>query len=144
MIIITNCSTVLHSIKPPIQKIQLKQSLKNKEHSYLWNNWMSKVNYVCATCGQDFTRRYSANRHNNHFHFGNGIIVRLLEYIIGRTNGRFPPPLPANNNNLSTRIIRKWWYNNNDSSNNNDKSSQNIFNTAHCPYNIFLAIKKVW
>jgi hypothetical protein len=78
---------------------------------------MSKVNYVCATCGQDFTRRYSANRHNNHFHFGNGIIVRLLEYIIGRTNGRFPPPLLANNNNLSTRIIRKWWYNNNDSSN---------------------------
>jgi hypothetical protein len=77
---------------------------------------MSKVNYVCATCGQDFTRRYSANRHNNHFHFGNGIIVRLLEYIIGRTNGRFPPPLPANNNNLSTRIIRKWWYNNDDSS----------------------------
>jgi hypothetical protein len=77
---------------------------------------MSKINYVCATCGQDFTRRYSANRHNNHFHFGNGIIVRLLEYIIGRTNGRFPPPLPANNNNLSTRIIRKWWYNNDDSS----------------------------
>jgi hypothetical protein len=77
---------------------------------------MSKVNYVCATCGQHFTRRYSANRHNNRFHFGNGIIVRLLEYIIGRTNGRFPPPLPANNNNLSTRIIRKWWYNNDDSS----------------------------
>jgi hypothetical protein len=82
---------------------------------------MSKVNYVCATCGQDFTRRYSANRHNNHFHFGNGIIVRLLEYIIGRTNGRFPPPLPANNNNLSTRIIRKWWYN-------NDHDSSSPFN----------------
>ena len=77
---------------------------------------MSKVNYVCATCGQDFTRRYSANRHNNHFHFGNGIIVRFLEYIIGRTNGRFSPPQPANNNNLSTRIIRKWWHNNNSSS----------------------------
>jgi hypothetical protein len=77
---------------------------------------MSKVNYVCTTCGQDFTRRYSANRHNNHFHFGNGIIVRFLEYIIGRTNGRFPPPLPANNNNLSTRIIRKWWHNNDNSS----------------------------
>jgi hypothetical protein len=80
---------------------------------------MSKVNYVCATCGQDFTRRCSGNRHNNHFHFGNGIIVRLLEYIIGRINGRFPPPLPANNNNnnLSARIIRKWWHNNYNSSN---------------------------
>ncbi len=76
---------------------------------------MSKVNYVCATCGQDFTRRYSANRHNNHFHFGNGIIVRFLEYIIGRTNGRFPPLLLANNN-LSTRISRKWWHNNDNSS----------------------------
>jgi hypothetical protein len=47
----------------------------------------------------------------------NGIIVRFLEYIVGRTNGRFPPPpLPANNNNLSTRIIRKWWHNNDNSS----------------------------
>jgi hypothetical protein len=57
---------------------------------------MSKMNYVCATCGQDFTRRCSANRHNNHFHFGNGIIVRFLEYIIGRINGQFLPP-PNNN-----------------------------------------------
>ena len=71
---------------------------------------MSKINYVCATCGEDFTRRCSANRHNNHFHLGNGIIVRTLEYIIGRINGQFLPP-PNNNNNLSTRIIRKWWHN---------------------------------
>ena len=77
---------------------------------------MSKVNYVCATCGQDFTRRCSAKRHNNHFHFGNGIIVRFLEYIIGRANGRFAPPAPANNNNLATRIIRKWWHNKHNSS----------------------------
>jgi hypothetical protein len=52
---------------------------------------MSKVNWVCATCGQDFTRSYSANRHNNHFHYGKGIIVRFLEYVIGRINGQFPP-----------------------------------------------------
>jgi hypothetical protein len=26
---------------------------------------MSKMNYVCATCGQDFTRRCSANRPPN-------------------------------------------------------------------------------
>ena len=72
---------------------------------------MSKVNYVCATCGQDFTRICSANRHNNHFHFGNGIIVRTLEYIIGRINGQFLPPSSANNNS-SNRIINKWWHNN--------------------------------
>ncbi|HYZ96629.1 MAG TPA: hypothetical protein VE524_08540 [Nitrososphaeraceae archaeon] len=76
---------------------------------------MSKINYVCATCGEDFTRRCSANRHNNHFHLGNGIIVRTLEYIIGRINGQFLPP-PNNNNNLSTRIIRKWWHNKHNSS----------------------------
>jgi hypothetical protein len=82
---------------------------------------MSKVNWVCATCGQDFTRRYSANRHNNHFHFGNGIIVRLVEYVIGRINGQFLQP-PVNNNSL-TRIGEKWWHNNDNSrpftSNNN-------------------------
>jgi hypothetical protein len=72
---------------------------------------MSKVNYVCASCGQDFTRICSANRHNNHFHFGNGIIVRTLEYIIGRINGQFLPPSSANNNS-SNRIINKWWHNN--------------------------------
>ena len=76
---------------------------------------MSKVNWVCATCGQDFTRSYSANRHNNHFHYGKGIIVRFLEYVIGRINGQFPPPSAANNSNSSTRIIRKWWHNNNSS-----------------------------
>jgi hypothetical protein len=75
---------------------------------------MSKANWVCATCGQDFTRIYSANRHNNHFHYGNGIIVRVLEYVIGRINGQFPTALSANNNNSSTRISRKWWHNKND------------------------------
>jgi hypothetical protein len=73
---------------------------------------MSKVSWVCTTCGQDFTRKCSANRHNNHFHYGNGIIVRFLEYIIGRTIGQFPPPA---NNNLSTRMIRKLWHNNDNS-----------------------------
>jgi hypothetical protein len=62
-----------------------------------------------------FTRRCSANIHNNHFHFGNGIIVRVLKYIIGRINSQFLPPL-NNNNDLSTRIIRKWWHNKHNSS----------------------------
>jgi hypothetical protein len=73
---------------------------------------MSKINYVCATCGQDFTRRSSANRHNNRFHFGNGIIVRTLEYIIGRINGQFLPLPSSANNNSSNRIIKKWWHSN--------------------------------
>jgi hypothetical protein len=47
-------------------------------------------------------------------HYGNGIIVQVLEYIIGRINGQFPTALSANNNNSSTRIGRKWWHNKND------------------------------
>jgi hypothetical protein len=89
--------------------------LKRKSIDIYGLNIMSKVNYVCATCGQHFTRRCSANRHNNHFHFGNGIIVRFLEYIIGRINGQFLPP-PNNINDLSTKIIRKWWHNKHNSS----------------------------
>jgi hypothetical protein len=88
---------------------------------------MSKMNYVCATCGQDFTRRCSANRHNNHFHFGNGIIVRTLEYIIGRINGQFPPPSSANNNS-SNRIIKKWWWHNNSNYNSSRLFAGNNYN----------------
>jgi hypothetical protein len=67
---------------------------------------------MCVTCGQDSTRRCSANRHNNHFHYGNGIIVRFLEYVLGRTNGQFTPPA---NNNSSTRMILNLWHNNDNS-----------------------------
>jgi hypothetical protein len=90
---------------------------------------MSKINYVCSTCGQDFTRRCSANRHNNHFHFGNGIIVRTLEYIIGRVNGQFPPPSCANNNS-SNRIIKKWWHNNSNYNSNRLFTGNNYNNNA--------------
>jgi hypothetical protein len=89
---------------------------------------MSKVNWVCATCGQDFTRSYSANRHNNHFHYGNGIIVRFVEYVIGRINGQFPPP-SAVNSNSSTRIIRKWWHNNNDNNSSGPFTGNNSNNS---------------
>jgi hypothetical protein len=50
---------------------------------------MGKIGWVCATCTQDFTRRYSAERHNNHLHCGKSKIVRLLEYIIGRVSGEY-------------------------------------------------------
>lgn len=56
---------------------------------------MGKKNYVCVACGQDFTRRYSANRHNRHLHQEGSQIVRILEYIIGRTTGEYSPADPA-------------------------------------------------
>jgi hypothetical protein len=50
---------------------------------------MGRITWVCATCAQHFTRRYSANRHNSNLHNAKGIIVRLLDYIVGRLDGNF-------------------------------------------------------
>jgi transposase-like protein len=47
--------------------------------------------YVCSTCGQDFTRKYNANRHNQNIHFGKAEIVRFLEYLVGRISGKYLP-----------------------------------------------------
>src|SRR5919199_661935 len=90
---------------------------------------MSKIKWICATCGGDFTRATSANRHNDSLHNGNGITVPYLEYIIGRLNGQFLAPDYKNNSNLSTKIVRKWWHNTDNSSsqftgnNSNDKNN---------------------
>ena len=79
---------------------------------------------VCATCSQRFTRKPNSKRHNDNLHSGNSMIVRVLDYIIGRITGQFLPgePLlyrrkkkqlnqnntfdPANNNNY---INSKIW-----------------------------------
>lgn len=50
---------------------------------------------VCATCGQGFTRRSSAVRHNNDLHSGQAMIVKPYDYIIGRLKGEFSPGDPA-------------------------------------------------
>jgi uncharacterized Zn-finger protein len=44
---------------------------------------------VCATCGQGFTRKSSAVRHNNILHYGQAMIVKPYDYIIGRLRGEF-------------------------------------------------------
>jgi hypothetical protein len=56
---------------------------------------MGKVSYVCVTCGEDFTRRYGAYRHNDNIHNGRGKIVGWLEYLIGRSCGQYLPPDPS-------------------------------------------------
>jgi hypothetical protein len=50
---------------------------------------MTFKNYVCTICAQDFTRKYSALRHNRTLHQGRANIVRLLEYIVGRIRGEY-------------------------------------------------------
>jgi hypothetical protein len=46
-----------------------------------------KQNYVCTICAQDFTRKASANRHNATLHQGTAVIVRLVDYVVGRVAG---------------------------------------------------------
>lgn len=50
---------------------------------------------VCTTCGQGFTRKSSAARHNYNLHSGQAIIVKPYDYIVGRLNGEFSPGDPA-------------------------------------------------
>jgi hypothetical protein len=57
---------------------------------------MGRPTYVCATCSEHFTRRYSATRHNLTIHDNRGEIVPLLEYIIGRKIGRYQASLQSN------------------------------------------------
>jgi hypothetical protein len=54
---------------------------------------ISQHRWVCTICGEGFTRRTSAKRHNGNLHGGSSMIVRLLEYIVGRHNGTFGKPI---------------------------------------------------
>ena len=53
-----------------------------------------RANYVCTVCSQTFTRKYRGKIHNINLHFGMAPIVRLLDYIIGRIEGRYQPGDP--------------------------------------------------
>jgi hypothetical protein len=56
---------------------------------------MGRVTYACATCAEHFTRKYSATRHNLTIHHKRGEIVPLLEYLAGRTSGRYHASHPS-------------------------------------------------
>ncbi|PWU82714.1 MAG: hypothetical protein DLM72_00405 [Candidatus Nitrosopolaris wilkensis] len=45
--------------------------------------------YVCTSCSQHFTRKYSANRHNNSIHVGRAEIVPYIDYMAGRNSGQY-------------------------------------------------------
>ncbi|MGC2570636.1 MAG: hypothetical protein WA364_03920 [Candidatus Nitrosopolaris sp.] len=55
---------------------------------------MGRPNYVCATCSEHFTRKYSATRHNHNLHNGAAEIVRLIDYLAGRFSGQYKPDNP--------------------------------------------------
>lgn len=67
---------------------------------------MGSKNYVCAICGQDFTRSYTANRHNLTLHQGHAKIVRTLEYVIGRIKGEYAPADPLSYRHRRRNTIR--------------------------------------
>ena len=50
---------------------------------------MGRNTWASESCAQNFTSRYSENRHNRNLHDGKGIIVRILDYIVGRLSGQF-------------------------------------------------------
>ncbi len=54
---------------------------------------MSKPLFPCTICGEDFTRRTSADRHRKNIHNGHHSIVRYIEYIAGRASSLYPPPI---------------------------------------------------
>lgn len=55
---------------------------------------MTKINYVCIVCSTTFTRRSSAIRHSARIHAGAAFFVRLIDYIVGRMQGRYQPSNP--------------------------------------------------
>ena len=56
---------------------------------------MGRPTYVCATCSEHFTRRYSATRHNLTIHNGRKEIVTLVEYLVRRSSGKYQASDPS-------------------------------------------------
>ena len=56
---------------------------------------MGRPTYVCATCSEHFTRKYSAKRHNFNIHAGRSEIVPFIEYMVGRSSGRYLASHPS-------------------------------------------------
>jgi hypothetical protein len=52
-------------------------------------------NYVCASCSQTFTRKSSGERHRKNNNLGSAAIVRFMDYLIGRLEGRYQTGDPS-------------------------------------------------
>jgi hypothetical protein len=76
--------------------------------SYPMYTYMGRPTYVCGTCEEHFTRRYSATRHNLTIHNGRGEIVGLMEYLAGRNSGRYQPSRPSLYRRPSKKCIHRF------------------------------------
>jgi hypothetical protein len=81
----SECSTVLHFHS----FINLSFMLSFCKCNKMMNQ---KCSWVCSICGEGFTRRTSARRHNSNLHSGEATIIRPSEYVIGRLNGQYSYP----------------------------------------------------
>ena len=56
----------------------------------IYIDWkMGRLSYICTECSEHFTRKYSAKRHNYNLHNSEAVIVRLPDYLVGRTSGQY-------------------------------------------------------
>src|SRR5215467_9699391 len=70
---------------------------------------MGRPNYVCTTCSEHFTRKYSAKRHNITVHHNNGgEIVTLVEFVVGRNSGKYQASHPSWYRRRNTNRIHKF------------------------------------
>jgi len=69
---------------------------------------MGRPNYVCTTCSEHFTRKYSAKRHNITVHHNGGEIVTLVEYLVRRSSGRYQARDPSWYRRRSEKFIHKF------------------------------------
>ena len=66
-----------------------------------------RANYVCTLCSETFTRKPSGERHNLNLHSGMAPIVRFIDYIVGRIEGRYQPSNPLLFRRKNNDIHRK-------------------------------------
>lgn len=71
-----------------------------------------KMSYVCIVCSTTFTRKSSAIRHSVNMHEGTAFFVRLIDYIVGRMQGRYQPSNPLlnrqkNRNEMNLRNLKR-------------------------------------
>lgn len=66
-----------------------------------------RANYACTLCSETFTRKPSGDRHNLNLHSGMAPIVRFIDYIVGRIEGRYQPSNPLLFRRKNNDIHRK-------------------------------------
>jgi transposase-like protein len=78
----------------PSEPSWYRKRSENRIHKFAKQD-MGRLTYVCATCSENFTRKYSATRHNLTIHDNRGEIVGLVDYLVGRNSGRYRASDPS-------------------------------------------------